>query len=248
VLSARLTCQRTNGQTVVFQSRLKGEWGMADRQLLSSREQARGLLLAQRQPQSTPALQELVERVRSRAIASVLSDSHVRERLQQTRYRVVGADWREEKPLGHGESERHVADVGLYDYDRNVLVVAVVDLRAGRVERIEERPGQQPPPAEEEVAEATELVLASDQFHSLRQQQGLQVVALPARAASIPDHRRHGHRVFMLTLWTAGDQPTRLGEAAVDLSSRALVPVDEADPLSGAADPSQAPEQSRTRR
>ena len=146
------------------------------------------------------------------------------------------------------EGKRHVADVGLYDYDRNVLVVGVVDLRAGRVERIEERFGQQPPPAEEEVAEATELVLASDQFHSLRQQQGLQVVALPARAASIADHRLHGHRVFMLTLWTDGDQPTRLGEAAVDLSSRTLVPADEADPLSAGTIASQTPAPSRTRR
>jgi hypothetical protein len=221
---------------------------MADRQLLSSRDEARALVLAERQPRSTPQLQELIEKVRSRTIAAVLADPRVRERLQQARYRVLGADLREEKPTRRGASERRLAEVGLYDYDRNVLLVAIVDLRAGAVERIDEWPGRQPPPTDEEVAEATELLLASEQFASLRRREGVQVVALLARASSADGHRRYGHRVFMLTVWTPGDQPTRLAEAAVDLSTRTLVPVDEADPFSDRTDTSTPAPASKRRR
>jgi len=219
---------------------------MAKRPLVSRREQAQVLNLAEGQPKSTGALQALIETVRSRAIDAVMADSRVRERVAAVRYRVIGADLRIEKPTEDTRAERQLADVGVYDYDHDVLLVASVDLGAAAVLDVEERSGIQPPPADAEVDEAKELVLANEQYTALRRQAGLQVVALPGRASSMPEHRLYRHRVFMLTFWTAGEQPTKVGDAAVDLSARAVVSVAEADPLS--AGQAVAPSASRSRR
>src|SRR5688572_18033704 len=101
---------------------------MAKRPLVSRREQAQVLKLAEGQPKSTPALQALIETVRSRAIDAVMADSRVRARVAGVRHRVVGADLAFEKPTEDGRAERQLANVGVYDYDHDVLLVASVDL------------------------------------------------------------------------------------------------------------------------
>ena len=221
---------------------------MAKRPLVSRREQAQVLSLAEGQPKSTRALQTLIETVRSRAIDAVMADSRVRERVAGVRFQVVGADLRVEKPAENGRPQEQLADVGVYDYDHDVLLVASVDLGAAAVLGVEERSGIQPPPTDAEVDEAKELVLANEQFASLRRQAGLQVVALPGRASSMPEHRLYRHRVFLLTFWTGGEQPTKVGDAAVDLSARAVVPVAEADPLSSDQGVASSTTRSRRRR
>lgn len=205
---------------------------MEEQPLLTRREEARGLELARRQPRSAPTLQALIETVRARTVAAVLRNSQVPERLAGKRYRVVGTDLLEEKPAAEGQGARRFAQVGLYDYDQDALVVVRVDLRAGTVLEIEDRRGWQPPPTEEEIAEARELVLANRDFAALRRQHAeLQVVGLLGRASSLEGHPLHRHRIVLLTFWAGGEQATKVGEAAVDLSRRAVVPVIDADPI-----------------
>src|SRR5262249_37425977 len=132
---------------------------MPDRTLVSQREELRGIVLAQRQPKSDRVLRELIGKVGARVIDAVLKDPQVTERLARTRYRVVGADLREEKPIGDTKTARRLGEVGVYDYDRNVLVVPVVALRTGQVVTIDERRGIQPSLTPEEVMEAKNIAL-----------------------------------------------------------------------------------------
>jgi len=210
---------------------------MQERRLLSDREEAHALRLARSQPESAQELQELIERVRAAAVEVVLNDPRVQQRVADTRYGVVGADLRDDKPEGEGAPSLRLAEVGLYDYDRDALVVAVIDLRAGTVVGLEERAGVQPPLSAEEVAEAQRMVLQDPQFQSAAQHPDLQAVAFPARAGFSEGHQRYGHRVVTLTLWTGEEPPSKVAEAAVDLSRRELVSVAEAELLDAFGQP-----------
>jgi len=210
---------------------------MQERRLLSDREEAHALRLARSQPESAQELQELIERVRAAAVEVVLNDPRVQQRVADTRYGVVGADLRDDKPEGEGAPSLRLAEVGLYDYDHDALVVAITDLRAGEVVGLEERAGVQPPLSAEELAEATSIVLQDPEFRSAAQHPNLQAVAFPARAGFSEGHQRYGHRVVTLTLWTGEEPPSKVAEAAVDLSRRELVPVAEADLLDAFGQP-----------
>jgi len=202
---------------------------MPGRRLLSAREEVRGLQLAARQPESGQELGELIEKVRPRVLEAVLADPRVQERLAGTRYRMVGAGLREEKPDRDGEVAPRLAEVGVYEYDSDTLLVAVVDLRSGQVERLEERRDIQPPLTTQEVEEARAIVASNPQLARLKRVPASQIVALPSRASSIEGHRLAWHRCFNLTFWSGGRK--KLAEAAVDLSTRELVPLEDADPL-----------------
>lgn len=202
---------------------------MQERGLLTDREESHALRLARSQPESALELQQLIERVSLAAVDAVLNDPHVRERLADARHRVVGADLREDKPEGEDTPSPRLAEVGVYDYDHDALLVAIANLRTGEVVGLEERTGVQPPLSAEELAEAKHIVLQDPEFQSAAQHPDLQAVAFPARAAFSDGHRRYGHRLVTVTLWTGQEQSSKVAEAAVDLSRRELVPVAEAD-------------------
>ncbi len=203
---------------------------MEQRTFLSEREELRALWLAQHQPKSAQALQELFAKVEARAAEVVLKDPKVAERLKGVRFRVVGSGLRDEKPAAEKKSARRLGEGGIYDYDRNVLVVPIVDLRKGVVVGLEERSGLQPPLATEEVEQAKKIVLSDPRFQSLKKRSGLQVVAFPARAAFSESHPYYGHRCFTLYFWSGGKQPKKAAEAVVDLSTQQLLPADASDP------------------
>lgn len=206
---------------------------MSQDKLLSEREELRGLRLAQKHPESAPALQELIEKVKARAVEVVLKDLRVAERLKGVRFQVVGGDLREEKPRP-GETSRRLGEVGIYDYTHNLLVVAILDLRAGTVIGIEERSGLQPSLTAEEIEEAKRIILSNPQFRSLKRNAEVEIVAFPARAAFTESHPSYGHRCFTLNFWRGGKQPRKAAVAVVDLSTKQLLAED--------VEPSFAPE------
>jgi len=189
----------------------------------------------QNQPASAGHLRVLLDTVAARAVKAASKDAKVTKRLEGTRFRVIGSDLslagtsiKGEKPSAGKKPASGSAEVGIYDYDHNVLVVATVDLGSGAVAEIEERPGVQPPLTPDELEEAKQLVLSDSRFQSLKKRSGLEVIAFPARAAFDPSHPAFGHRCFSVYLWTSGRQPKRVGEAVVDMSTRQLHPWSEA--------------------
>src|SRR5215217_2156665 len=112
---------------------------MAQDRLLTESEEARLTDLQQGQPESAAALQALIEEIKARTVRAALDDPQVAERRQGKRSRVVGTDLREEKPRDGERIETRLAEVGIYDYDDNVLIVPIIDLRNGVVAAIEER-------------------------------------------------------------------------------------------------------------
>ncbi len=194
--------------------------------LVSQLEEARGLVLAGKQPSSTKALQSLIEKVRLRVVAAVLADPDVRRRLDGRRFRVVGGDLIDEKPSEGARTALRMAEVGIYDYDRNVLQIASVDLRRGTVVKIRESSGSQPPLTEEELAEAKEIALDTPGLRSLRRLRALQIGAVPSRLSFSESSPVRGHRCFALYFWLGGNKPRKVGQIAVDLSTRRALELD----------------------
>lgn len=172
---------------------------------------------------------DLWKRMRARTIAFVLDQPEVRQRVRGTHHAVVGASLRLVRPGPRGQLPRRIAEVGIYDYDRNVLVVHVVDLRRGRLVETEEHRGIQPPITDAELEEARRLVVAHDRYRNLGRTGKLAINAFQARVSFLPDHPAHGHRVFTLVFWSAGKNPKRLGSAVVDLSDRRVLEEDADD-------------------
>jgi hypothetical protein len=209
---------------------------MTYRRLIDDEEERRAIRLAQAQPDSARELDELFARVKARTVEAALQDPRVAARLRGVRYQVVGADLRDEKPPAGKRLARRLAEVGIYDYDRNALVVPVVDLRRGAVVELEERSGFQPPLTPEETEAAKRIALADPQFSRLKRRGKLEIVAMPARASFSDGHQAYGHRVFWLYFWTGGERPRKVGEAIVDLSTQTLLPR-EAEPGTGTGEP-----------
>jgi hypothetical protein len=205
---------------------------MAQDRLLTESEESRLTELEQGQPESAEALQALIEEIKTRTVRAALDDPQVAERLEGKRSRVVGTDFREEKPRDGGRIERRLAEVGIYDYDDNVLIVPIIDLYEGVVAAIEERRGYQPSITAEEIEEAKDIALANRERQSLREYPDLEVVAFPARAAFTESHPSFGHRCVTLYFWTGGEQPERVSQAVVDLSTQEEVSGDaEGEPF-----------------
>lgn len=205
---------------------------MAQAKLLTEREESRLTVLAQGQPKSAKALQALIEKIKTRTVRAALDDPQVAKRLKGKRSRVVGTDFREEKPRDGEKIALRLAEVGIYDYDDNVLIVPIIDLRQGVVAAIEERRGYHPSLAAEEIEEAKNIALAHREFQSLKKYSELEVVAFPARAAATESHPGFGHRCVTLYFWTGGKQSKRVSQAVVDLSTQKVVPGDaEGEPF-----------------
>ena len=199
---------------------------MAQGSLLSEQEEANLLRLAEQQPESASEFQLLLEVLASRAVEAALRDPQVAARLEGIRHRVVGAEPRLAKPREEGGEVERLMEVGVYDYDGDVLVVPIVNMRLGSVIGIEERAGRQPPLTPEEVEEAKGIVSADPQHERLGRDEGLEIAAFPAQFLR-ENHPALGHRFFTLYFWTTGDRPERVGAVNVDLSTRQVVPLEE---------------------
>jgi hypothetical protein len=134
-------------------------------------------------------------------------DPRVRERLANVRSRVVAVDYREDK---RGE-------VGFYDYDNDVLVVAVVDPFAAELVDLVERK-ESPAITLEELAEALQLLA--------RRNPKLQAALTQPRAraaafvyAFAEGSGRESHRGCVVNVESEG----RVTHGVVDLSVRELV-------------------------
>jgi Cu2+-containing amine oxidase len=136
---------------------------VAQGSLLSFQEEANLLRLAEQQPESAGEFRQLLEVLASRVVEAALRDPRMVTRLEDVRHRVVGAEPCLEKPREEGGEIERLMEVGLYDYDRDQLVVPIVNLRSGSVIRIEERAGRQPPLIPEEVDEARGIVSSDPQ-------------------------------------------------------------------------------------
>lgn len=204
---------------------------MPGQTLLSAKEESKVRRLAQ-EPRKAPLLTKLLDRIGSVAVGAALRSKQVSDRLSGTRHEVVGIDLPVFEPAtvkrtaGDEKQTSPMAEVGVYDYDGNVLVVPIVDLRSGTVTRIDERRGLQPPLTRREIAEAKRIVFADARNRALKQRAGLQVASFPVRATFFEGHAFYGRRCFVFYFWTGGKRPRKVGQAVVDLSARQLVPVE----------------------
>jgi hypothetical protein len=193
---------------------------MAERGVLSSRDYGRLAGLARGRPPTAAQVASLVERVRTQSPRRALADAKLAARLRDRRHRVIGADLRVDKPARPRGQPRLLGEVGIYDYEDDVLLVAFVDTKSGRVVEVQERPGMQLEPTDDEVEEATNIALVADR--ALARRPSLNVVAHPAHLVGIPA-ALHKHRLVQLYFWAGRRRPQQVGEAIVDLSERGVV-------------------------
>jgi len=196
---------------------------MAQAKGLSDSEQSKLTTLLQGQPESAEELRVLIDKIKVRAVQIATDDARVAARVKGKRSRVVGFDFAYDKSKDDGKNTARLAEIGIYDYDNDVLVVPIVDLGKGAVTAIEERKGYHPALTADEIEEAKNIALEQREFQSLKGQSGLEVTAYPARAAAIPTHPGYGHRCVTLYFWSGGEQPKRVSQAVVDLSTRKLI-------------------------
>jgi hypothetical protein len=191
---------------------------------LSDREEARERRLLASQPESSGKLTEFLERLGARAAKAVKEDEQVGGRLGEDRHEVLAVDYREDKPE-EGAAARRAAEVAIYDYDRDILVVAALDLYSGEVFEVSEREGAAPPIAAAEFASTVELVGELPGIGDVVRREDADVVAFPAPSYAFDGNpRRARHRGCML--YVTGPRDEVLG-ATVDLSAREVVPDDE---------------------
>jgi hypothetical protein len=193
--------------------------------LLSRQEEVQALRLAGSQPESGAKLRKLVEQITSRVVTAVLAEAQVRQRIAGVRYRVLAVDYREDKPARDGKPAR-MAEVAIYDYDHDVLVVAAVDLRTSLLVDLYEREGIAPPITAEEQDDARRLVAAEiPALRAALQRKNASVVAFPIPSyafESYPDRRRH--RGCTLYIAVGRGQARAV---TVDLSAGRIVPEQE---------------------
>lgn len=194
------------------------------RQLVSRAEELRALRLAQRYPERQAEFAYLIARVRRRVMRAVVTMRRVREYFGTRRHRVLGADLHVEGPERRVPLQARLAEVAIYDYERDVLVSVIMDLKRGGVVRIDEHPGHQPPPSAEEVGEAAGLALKDRSVARKASGRRLEATVSLAPEATIEGHPSRGRRVLTVMLWTPGRKARPVaGPIVVDLSQRKLV-------------------------
>jgi hypothetical protein len=200
---------------------------MRERAVLSDQDWRRLAGLALGRPPTAARVASLIERVRTQSPRRALADAKLAARLRDRRHRVIGADLRIDKPSRPRAQPRVLGEVGIYDYEDDVLLVAFVETKNGRVVDVQERPGLHPEPTDDEVEEAIDIALTADR--ALARRRSLDVVAHPAHLIGIP-RALHRHRLLQLYFWTGRRRPEQIGEAVVDLSARTVVTrVEEVD-------------------
>jgi hypothetical protein len=188
--------------------------------LASRTEQVTAIRLARSQPESGADLLAAAETLKARAVDAALGDDRVRARLGEARYRVLAVDYREEKDE-RGRLVR-LGDVCIYDYDRDVLTVASVDARSGRVVDLVDREGSSPPITDEERAEAIDIATRHGQGSPALRRKRSGTVAFPSPSYAFDnDPARKAHRGCSLFFH---DGPDRIGAITVDLSAQDVFP------------------------
>jgi hypothetical protein len=191
--------------------------------LLSPRDEERILHLARSQPETAGELTALLEQLRERVVEVALGDEQVRGRLAGVRYRVLTTDYREDK-APDGEEVPRLAEVGIYDYQGDVLVVAAVDLRRGEVTEVFERQGTAPPISPEELEEAREIAARTPGIAAALGHARSQVVAFVTPSYAFEARPgAEGHRGC--AIYAKG--PEGEVSAVVDLTAQKVVPDDE---------------------
>lgn len=188
---------------------------------LSEEEEAHERHLLASQPESSGELTEFLERLKARLIEAAMNDQQVGQRLSGVRHEVLAVDYREDKPEEGGSASR-AAEVAIYDYDRDVLVVAAFDLYSGEVVELDERKGAASPITPAEFENARELAGEHPATGEALRRENADAVAFPTPSYAFDaSPRRAGHRGCTLYV------TARTGEvlaATVDLSAMEVVP------------------------
>jgi hypothetical protein len=190
-------------------------------ELLTRTEEARVLRLAMGQPETSGELTRILAHLRDRVVAAALAEESVRRRLDGVRSRVLTVDYREDKPDGD-ESPQRLAEVVVYDYDRDVLVVAAMHLRSGSLVDLFERTGA-PPVTAEELEEAHRLLAEVPQMARALAVEDAPVVAFPAPSYAFSGERARHRGCTVYVGVEDGDDVV----ATVDLSAGVVVPNEE---------------------
>jgi hypothetical protein len=191
---------------------------------LSEEDEAQERRLLGGQPASSGELNEFLERLKARVSEAVMSDERVRGRLGGERHEVLAVDYREEKPA-EGRPFSRTAQVGIYDYDRDVLVVAAFDLYSGAVSEVYDREGAAPPIAAVEVDQARALVNDVPDIREALRREGSDAVAFPTPSYAFDANPRRARHRGCTFYATGGDGEVRA--TTVDLSAMEVVPDDE---------------------
>jgi len=190
---------------------------------LNEREEALEQRLLASQPESSGELTEFLGRLEARVTEAVMTDERVRERLSGVRHEVITVDYREDKPE-EGRPASRATEVGIYDYDRNVLVVAAFDLYEGAVFEIFERTAA-PPISSAEFEQARELVAEVPGVGEALRAEDSDAVAFPTPSYAFDANpRRAEHRGC--TVYVTSPRGEVMA-ATVDLSAMEVVPDDE---------------------
>jgi hypothetical protein len=191
---------------------------------LSEEDEAQERRLLGGQPASSGELNEFLERLKARVSEAVMSDERVRGQLGGERHEVLAVDYREEKPA-EGRPFSRTAQVGIYDYDRDVLVVAAFDLYSGAVSEVYDREGAAPPIAAVEVDQARALVNDVPDIREALRREGSDAVAFPTPSYAFDANPRRARHRGCTFYATGGDGEVRA--TTVDLSAMEVVPDDE---------------------
>jgi hypothetical protein len=190
-------------------------------EFISRDEEALALRLAASQPESTAEFNDLIGRIRDRVVSAALSNERVQRRLADNRHRVVAVDYREDKSE-RGEPPR-LAEVGIYDYSQDVLVVVAMDLHEGGLVDLFDRPGSAPPITAEELTEATALLQQDSHLARVLDSEGVRIVAFPTPNYAFEGQRQRHRGATVYAQPVDGDEIW----GTVDLSALAVVPDDE---------------------
>jgi hypothetical protein len=189
--------------------------------IVTRREEARALRLARGQPETAAELTRFLSELASRMVAFANREPRVRERLAHVRHRVLAVDYREDKPQ-EGQRPVRLAEVGFYDYNRDVLVVAVVDPFEGELVELHERKGVAPPIVAEELAEARALLSKIGKLGEALARRRARIAAFPTPSyAFLESSGREGHRGCVLYVEAADGT---VFHGVVDLSAQKVVP------------------------
>ena len=191
---------------------------------LSEEDEAQERRLLAGQPATSGELTAFLERLKARVSEAALNDERVRGRLGGVRYEVLAVDYREEKPA-EGRPFSRTAQVGIYDYDRDVLVVAAFDLYSGAVSEVYDREGAAPPIAAVEVDQARALVNDVPGMREALRREGSDAVAFPTPSYAFDANPRRARHRGCTFYATGGDGEVRA--TTVDLSAMEVVPDDE---------------------
>jgi hypothetical protein len=186
--------------------------------LVTRRDEARALKLARSQPASSGELTAFLDEIGSRLVEFAQAEPRVQERLGKVRNRVLTVDYREDKP-DEGNRPIRLGEVGFYDYDNDVLVVAVVDPFEASLVGLEER-NVSPPITPEELAEARKLLAKVQKLDAAvgRRRKGIAAFPTPSYAF-LEESGRQGHRGCIVYVESEG----RILHGVVDLSARLVV-------------------------